>query len=407
LNDVSGEETAGGSFRGRVRAMLHGIALGDALGAPVEKLSAAEIRQRYGRVISLDTRWHRMDGPEAARNGRVRGNGIVTDDTLMTLALMSIYGDERRHLDAWDMAAGMVREIAWTPRWIPELQRETMLVERLFYPEKWIFARHQLAGCDPRQGGIGNMVNCGAAMYIAPVGAVNACDSRAAYDEAIAFAAGHQQSFGLEAAGVLAAAVAAAFVPGATVETIVEDALAVAKDGTRTAIEAIVSAALELRQRGADHAAAVDRFHAIIAEFSPMGDDVTHQRDKAGVASDAYQPSRLRSIEELPLALGFCALNDGDFRKSIEDGINSGRDTDSIGVMAGAILGAMHGEAVIDPLDAAQLDRANRLDLTGAADAFTVAALGILNADRVRRTAIEGARAALFSPAAGDSVFYL
>ena len=46
------------SLRGRVRAMLHGIAEGDALGAPVEKLSAAEIRRRYGRVTSLEARWH-------------------------------------------------------------------------------------------------------------------------------------------------------------------------------------------------------------------------------------------------------------------------------------------------------------------------------------------------------------
>ena len=38
------------SLRGRVRALLHGVALGDALGAPVEKLSAGEIRERYGRV---------------------------------------------------------------------------------------------------------------------------------------------------------------------------------------------------------------------------------------------------------------------------------------------------------------------------------------------------------------------
>ena len=75
----------------------------------------------------------------------MRGNGIVTDDTLMTLALMNIYGEVTRHLDAWDMAEGMVREIAWTPRWVPELQREAMLIERLFYPEKWIFQRHQLS----------------------------------------------------------------------------------------------------------------------------------------------------------------------------------------------------------------------------------------------------------------------
>ncbi len=407
MNDVTNKDTGSLSLRGRVRALLHGVALGDALGAPVEKLSAAEIRARYGRVSSLDTAWHKLSQPEGARNGRVRGNGIVTDDTLMTLCLMDVYGDVRRHIDAWDMAEGMVKQIAWTPRWIPELQREAMLIDRLFYPEKWIFQRHQLAGCDPRQGGIGNMVNCGAAMYIAPVGVVNACDPKAAYDEAIAFASGHQQSFGLEAAGVLAAAVAAAFIPGASVDSIVGEALAVSKAGTRRAIAAIVEAARGLRAAGAAHADAVAKFHAIIAEFSPMGDDVNHAPHKAGVATDAYQPSRLHSIEELPLALGFIILNDGNFRGAIEDGINSGRDTDSIGVMAGAILGALHGEGVIDAADAERLDAANRLDLTEAADRFTSTAFGILHADRLRHVATERSRNAILTPTPGDSLFYV
>lgn len=395
------------SFTGRVRAMLYGIALGDALGAPVEKLSAAEIRNRYGRVTSLDARWHKMDLPPEARNHRVRGNGIVTDDTLMTLALMDIYAETGRHLDAWDMADGMVRQIAWTPRWIPEMQREANLLDRLFYPEKWIFQRHQLAGCDPRQGGIGNMVNCGAAMYIAPVGVVNACDPRAAYDEAIAFAEGHQQSFGLEAAGVLAGAIAAAFVPGTTIESVVATAIGLAKDGTRSAIAEIADSATALRADGADYASVVDRFHAIISKYSPMGDDVTHSIGKAGLATAAYQPSRLGAIEELPLALGFALLNGGDFRLSIEDGINSGRDTDSIGVMAGAILGAMHGESVIDPADRATLDSANRMDLIAAADSFAAVATKILAADRQRRDAAERARDALLAAAPAASVVNL
>jgi ADP-ribosylglycohydrolase len=377
------------------------------MGAPVEKLSAAEISTRYGRVTRLDTPWHKMELPEAARNGRIRGNGIVTDDTLMTLCVMDIYGDVRRHLDAWDMADGMVRQIAWTPRWIPELQRETMLIERLFYPEKWIFQRHQLSGVDPRQGGIGNMVNCGSAMYIAPIGVANACDPKAAYDEAVAFASGHQQSFGLEAAGVMAAAVAAAFVPGTNIEAIVGEALALAKDGTRAAVAAIAETAQELRNEGAGHQAAVAAFHQVIALYSPMGDDVNHTADKAGVATDAYQPSRMHSIEELPLALGFCLYNDGDFRKSIEDGINSGRDTDSIGVMAGAILGALHGESVIEESDRLQLDTANRLDLTAAADRFAAIASGVLNADRARQIATERARAGLLAESPSDNVFYL
>lgn len=385
------------SFTGRVRAMLHGIALGDALGAPVEKLSAAEIKARYGRVTSLEARWHKMDLPPEARNHRVRGNGIVTDDTLMTLALMDIYAETGRHLDAWDMADGMVRQIAWMPRWIPEMQRETNLIDRLFYPEKWIYQRHQLSGCDPRQGGIGNMVNCGAAMYIAPIGVVNAADPRAAYDEAIAFASGHQQSYGLEAAGVLAAAVAAAFVPQTTIEAVIDAVLALAKDGTRAAIADIVTAARELRRVGADYDAIVERFHTIIAAFSPMRDDVNHSIQKAGVATAAYQPSRLGAIEELPLALGFALFNEGDFRLSIEDGINSGRDTDSIGVMAGAILGAMHGETVIEAADREALDRANRFDLTAAADRFAATATRILDTDRDAREATDRARAALLA----------
>ena len=383
------------TLRSRVRAMLHGVALGDALGAPVEKLSAAEIRQRYGRVTSLKTEWHKMSLDAAARNGRVRGNGIVTDDTLMTLALMDIYGGTKRHLDAWDMADGMVHQIAWKPRWVPELQREAMLIDRLFYPEKWIFQRHQLANCDPRQGGIGNMVNCGAAMYIAPIGAVNAADPKAAYDEAIAFAAGHQESYGLEAAGVMAAAVAAAFVPGASIDSVVDTALGLAKDGTRNAIADIAGIARQLRGTRADHAKVCEAFHAAIARYSVMGDDVNHSNEKVGRLTDAYRPSRLMAIEELPLALGFCLFNGGDFRASIEDGINSGRDTDSIGVMAGAILGALHGEAVIEAGDLALLDSANRLDLMASADVFARTVSEIFAADRAAGAARDAARSAL------------
>jgi ADP-ribosylglycohydrolase len=317
----------------------------------------------------------------------------------MTLAMMDIYAEVGRHLDAWDMADGMVRQIAWTKRWVPELGREAMLIDRLFYPEKWIFQRHQLSNCDPRQGGIGNMVNCGAAMYIAPIGATNAADPKDAYDEAIAFASGHQESYGLEAAGVMAAAVAAAFVPGTTIDQIVDTVIGLAKDGTRAAIVAIADEARRLRGTGADHAEVCEAFHAAIARFSVMGDDVNHSADKAGRVSDANRPSRLLSIEELPLALGFCLFNRGDFRLSIEDGINSGRDTDSIGVMAGAILGAMHGEAVIDEGERDQIDAANRLTLTASADAFSKTVAAIIAADRAAQAQRDAARAALFEPA--------
>src|SRR5690606_9833467 len=239
------------------------------------------------------------------------------------------------------------------------------------------------------------MVNCGAAMYIAPIGLANAADPKAAYDEAIAFASGHQERYGLEADGVMAAAVAAAFLPGTSIEKVVETVTGLAQDGTREAIEAIAEAALRLRKTGAEHEEVSAVFHEIIGRFSVMGDDLNHMEEKVGRRTDAYRPSRLLSIEELPLALGFCLFNGGDFRRSIEDGINSGRDTDSIGVMAGAILGALHGEAVIGAEDGALLDSANRLDLMGSADAFAATATTTLAADRAAADARRDALGAL------------
>lgn len=369
------------SFRDRVRGVVISTALGDAMGAPIEKLTYGEIKSKYGRVESLMTRWHKMDLPPDVRLGRVRGDGIVTDDTLMTIALMNVYLTEGRHLDAYDMGNEFVKEIAFRKTFVPELNEETLIIDRLFYPEKYIFMRHVLANCDPREGGIGNMVNCGAAMYIAPIGIVNACHPKAAYDEAILFAMGHQSSYGLEAAGVLAACVAKAFEPGATVDDIVHTAIALAKDGTKAAIAELTEAARELRPFRDDMDRVVETFQEILLKYSPMGDDVSRHIDKVGLPSNHYTPSRLWSIEELPLALAFMVLNDGEYYRTILDGINSGRDTDSIGVMAGVILGAMHGCEAIRTEDIEQLNKVNRLDLIGIADRFSEAAARIIEED--------------------------
>lgn len=249
------------SFQNRVKGVLLSTALGDAMGATIEKLNYQEIKVQYGRVESLETKWYKADIPEEERLGRMRGNGTITDDTLMTNALIQVYLTKKRHLDAYDMGDEFVKEIAYKKQYIPELGKEAMIMDRLFYPEKNIFIRHVLANCEPREGGIGNMVNCGAAMYIAPIGIVNAGNPKAAYDEAILFAMGHQSSYGLEAAGVLAACVAKAFEANTTIDEIIETALSLAKDGTKEAIKDLTDAAKELRMKNADMDEVIELLH--------------------------------------------------------------------------------------------------------------------------------------------------
>ncbi|HWK24205.1 MAG TPA: ADP-ribosylglycohydrolase family protein [Ureibacillus sp.] len=368
-------------FENRVKGVLISAALGDALGAPVEKLSREEIEKKYGYVTTLNTPWYKEELGEEATLGRRRGNGIITDDTLMTLALCRVYKTEKRHLDAYDLANEFTKEIAFRKTFIPEFNRQAFILDRLFYPEKHIFLRHVLANCDPREGGIGNMVNCGAAMYIAPIGIVNAGNPLAAYNEAIAFASGHQVSYGLEAAGVLAACVACAFTPNVTIEDIIETAISLAKDGTKQAIITLTNEAKLLKKHKCSYHELVTILHERIALFSPMGDDVHRKIEKVGIPSNHYTPSRLFSIEELPLAIAFIVYNDGDYYKSILDGINSGRDTDSIGVMVGVILGAMYGTKFIKEAEIELLSKANQINFDEEATSFAEVAKRIIETD--------------------------
>lgn len=369
------------SFEDRVRGVVFGTAYGDALGATIEKLTYSEIKVEYGRVETIDQPWYKTNWDEDKRNNRMRGFGIVTDDTLMTLALMKVYIIEKRHIDAYDLANEFIKEIAFRPRYIPELRKNSLIIERLFYPEKYIFLRHTLANCEPREGGIGNMVNCGAAMYISPIGVINACNPKAAYDEAIAFAMAHQCSYGLEAAGVLAACIAKAFQPEVSVGDIVSTALNYAKDGTYQAIEAITNMAKVLKNDKDNKDLVVEQFHKVISEFSPIGNHINIKIEKVGKPSNYYTPSRLFSIEELPMALGYIVLHDGKFHEAINDGINSGRDTDSIGVMIGAILGAMQGTEHIKTKDIETLERVNKQNLAQCAKEFSEVAKEIIKRD--------------------------
>lgn len=280
----------------RVTGALVGAAVGDALGGPVEGWTPEQIAERHGgRVTGVVGPWYGDDWRTARPIAPYhKGDGHVTDDTLMTHALVRVYETVRGHLDAYAVADHLVPDLMSRPRWIPELEAEALPLQRIFLAEKWIVTRLHYGHADPREAGSGNVVNCGAAMYMAPVGLVNAAHPEAAYAEALDVAGAHQSSYGREAAGVLAAAVAAACAPGATPGSVVEAALALAKDGTRSAIESVC----EVASRHSDFESALVPLRAAVAPFDTVG---PHYRDPS---LGARRPSRLHSIEELPVALG-------------------------------------------------------------------------------------------------------
>ncbi|MET9340664.1 MULTISPECIES: ADP-ribosylglycohydrolase family protein [unclassified Nonomuraea] len=363
-----------------------GAAVGDALGGATEGWTPEQITQRYGGTVEgvvppFNTDW-RNARPIAPYH---KGDGHITDDTLMTHALIRVYEKTAGHLDAYAMAEHMVPEMMAEKRWIPELEAEALPLQRVFLAEKWIVARLHYGHVDPREAGTGNIVNCGAAMYVAPVGVVNAGDPDAAYAEAIDLTGAHQSSYGREAAGVMAAAVAEAMRPGATADSVVAVASRLAKDGTRAAIEAVCS-------RARDFGHWEGSFEGLRAAMRPYDTVADTYRDQG---LGARRPSRVHSIEELPLALAFLLIAKGDYRDTVLGGVNYGRDADSIASMGGALAGALGGLSCVPSAWVDQVGTASRTDLVAPGLALAGVTRRIHRDDLERRRAHEAAFAEL------------
>jgi ADP-ribosylglycohydrolase len=366
------------TFEDRLTGALYGVAIGDGMGAPVEGWNPRRVFEVFGENDL--SAFLPITNPE-----RGKGEGRITDDTLMTEALIRAYARAGDHLDAYGYAEYLLPEITETVVFLPEYQREMPIFERLFYPEKYPFWRLRINNAEPRSAGIGNRVNCGVAMYIMPVGAVNAGDPEAAYREAADLGIAHNESFAVEAAAALAAAYAAAFRADSPVESSIEAVLTaagtLARDGTRLAIEACLQAA----RPGDDLRGFVERVRAAVAPFDQRA---AHAPDDAPLKveglSDAGRPSRLMSIEELPVALAALRYGGGDFMKTLRAGVFYGRDCDSIAGMACGLLGALRGMEAIPANLRRASDAANHRDFAAIASGFAQTARSIFAKDAER-----------------------
>lgn len=360
------------NLRNRMTGVVLGAAVGDALGGPVEGYSPAQIIERHGGpVTGIVGPWFEDWATARPMSPYHKGDGNVTDDTLMTHVLVDVYTRLRRHLTAFDLVDSFAPILMHEPRWIPELEKETVLLNRIFLAEKWIVAKGFYGHADPREAGSGNIVNCGAAMYVAPVGVVNAGDPEAAYAEAVDLTGAHQSSYGREAAGVFAAAVAASLADGATPDSVVDAARRVARDGTASAIDAVVDAARAWTGEQPLHQVLRDA----VRPFDTVGE--TYRQPLA----DARRPSRTKSIEELPIALGFVAAQGADWRTTVLGAVNYGRDCDSIATMAGAVLGGIGGTEAVPAEWASAVAEASRMDLEAVGAALGEVAEEVLQAD--------------------------
>ena len=84
---------------------LMGAAVGDAIGGATEGRSTQEIVERYDGYVEGIVDYFMPDWRTAKPMSPYhKGEGNVTDGTLMTNLLVAVYAKNRRHLTAFDMA---------------------------------------------------------------------------------------------------------------------------------------------------------------------------------------------------------------------------------------------------------------------------------------------------------------
>ena len=318
----------------RAYGALAGLALGDALGMPTQAMSPQQIQTVYGHVTGL------VDGDKSQPYAPGMAAGSVTDDTEQALLIASLLlkgHGSGLNLDAGEFSHAL---LAW----------EDSMIERgsldLLGPSTKAALERVRAGENPlRVGGEGT--TNGAAMRVTPIGIAASTSDRQLFADAVwsSCQVTHATRQGFQSAALVAAAVSLGIDAGAA-------------DVTDLLWKA-VAFVRSLPERGAwspepDVVAATHRALKLAAQPASSLEWLAEQIGTA-----------VASAQAIPMAFALLARDPSP--RALLQAANLGGDTDTIGAIAGAILGASLGVEVFDAYGLAQVEQVSQLELPSVA----------------------------------------
>jgi ADP-ribosylglycohydrolase len=284
------------TLRARITGCLLGGLIGDAIGAPGEGKTYLDIAETHGVLDNFQ--------------------GAGTDDTAIRLILIEAILASGGHPRVDDFAAAFLRakDTSYRLWWVP--------VKNMFH-------KLEAGVALPADVGWGNMHSSSSAMAIAPLGILNAGDPRRAAQETFEVAGlihAGPSGFARDAACAMAAAVAAALAPAATVESVIDAASAYLLPTSAQMLRAVIAGTLDLARQAGTYEEFRRRYYS-----GPLREIIPDPR------------------ETVPVTLALFRLANGDPTAGIVMGANFGRDADTIATMTGGLCGALRGVGALRP----------------------------------------------------------
>ena len=320
---------------------LAGLALGDALGMPTQEMSPAQIRAVYGRITGL------VDGDASQPYAPGMPAGSITDDTEQALLVASLL------IRGWGSSSGRVSLntvefahalLAW----------EDSMIERgsldLLGPSTKAALERVRTGEDPLTVG-GEGTTNGAAMRVTPIGIAVSTEDPEAFAEAVwsSCRVTHATRQGFQSAALVAAAVSMGI-----------DTARSTSPNLRGLLWKAVTYVDSLPEHGAwtpdpDVVSATRRAMQLVA--NPASSSLECLVEQVGTS--------VASAQAIPMAFALLARDPSP--QALLDAANIGGDTDTIGAIAGAILGAALGVQVLPTDSLSMIEEISHLGLSSVA----------------------------------------
>ncbi|GKW31965.1 hypothetical protein PEC730217_07450 [Pectobacterium carotovorum subsp. carotovorum] len=314
----------------RILGALYGQALGDAMGMPSELWPRTRVKAHFGWIDRF------LPGPAENNAACYFGRGEFTDDTSMALSL----ADAIIECDGEINADAIGRHIL---KWAESFDA---------FNKNVLGPTSKIALKAIRQGTLvseleNNGVTNGAAMRASPLGCLLPAHDLDEFIDQVALASSptHKSDLAIAGAVVVAWAISRA-IDGASWQEIVD------------ALPSVARYAQEKR---------ITTFSASLAARLELALSIVRRANGTESASEQlYQliGAGTSTIESVATAIAMVELAQTDPNRCAILCANLGGDTDTIGAMATAICGALHGVTAIDAALKQELDDINHLDFT-------------------------------------------
>ncbi len=285
----------------RAQGAMSGLAAGDALGRPVEGMSAEMIRKTYGSVSDFVN--------------MTPGGSDDTEYALLTASALLKYGLKITADDFADF-------------WLEKVCSQTAAFAGAGFSEMNAIANLRKGLRPPQSGQHNHAWSDGLAMRVAPIGVVSAGDFEVAKRITIADGLVSHSGEGIHSGVIIAVAISAAM-KGLSSDVVFDESMKAIPQNSWS-----YRAMRDVKQ--------IVKAHGDL----PVHEIADLLLDKVAVTDYFYADL---APEAVSLAMASVLYGRGDFARTLLFAVNLGRDADTIAAMAGAVAGALAGyEAIPD-----------------------------------------------------------